>query len=76
MIPPCTFPVGVERARCGVPALYGFRLDGWPDRQRAAVCPAHAIATRTLHPVAVMWSIRPWRAPVRERRRGRVRPLR
>lgn len=71
-MPDCTFPLE-PGVRCGADALYGFRLTGWPPARKAAVCPAHAIATRTFHPVALMWSIRPWRAPVQPRRRSPVR---
>lgn len=61
-LPPCTYPSG-ERAPngrplpCRTPALYGFRVEGWPPGRKAPVCAAHAITVRTLRRVESIWLV-------------------
>lgn len=65
-LPPCTWPVSrvddrsgkrIGPWRCDVPALYAFRLRGWPAGRKAPVCAAHAGELRRSdrHPLSAIW---------------------
>ena len=63
VVPPCGYTLE-DKTRCGEPSLYGMRLRGWGQRERAGACAVHAQAVRAGElPVVMLWALTgpdPW----------------